>query len=381
VPDVSDLAGDEDGDGYFIYIDGEPASEGGTSLASPLMMGQWARIQAAAPARVQAKGGLGFADPLIYKQASSADKCSAAPCSGTYARDFFNITHSEDIGDTGGFVGAPVSTGIDIGNGAYAPGPGWSYASGWGSINVGNFAQDVDGSIRAADRYSGAERAAPEVCKATMFSPAGNATDPVDVSLGDSPGADLTQATLSSPNAKTITATLKVPDLSAGPSLDATAGITFYVAWEFKGLVYYAQATEASKGSWTFSTGNTGPFEVGGETRGGSYTDLSKSTATGHVDTASGVITINVPTIDVGSPKARALLTDPQAFDQTELGVPGVDTIALTIDSADSRRAYSLDDGQLDSIGAAVVVGGKGCTNRLPRTTLRTAETGVLGRK
>ena len=61
--------------------------------------------------------------------------------------------------------------------------------------------------------------------------------------------------------------------------------------------------------------------------------------------------------------------------------MPGVDTIALTIDSADSRRAYSLDDGQLDSIGAAVVVGGKGCTNRLPRTTLRTAETGVLGRK
>ena len=57
------------GDAYFIYIDGEPSSEGGTSLASPLMMGQWARIQAAASARVQRSGGLGFADETIYNQA------------------------------------------------------------------------------------------------------------------------------------------------------------------------------------------------------------------------------------------------------------------------------------------------------------------------
>jgi hypothetical protein len=144
--------------------------------------------------------------------------------------------------------------------------------------------------------------------------------------------------------------------------------------------VYFAQATEESKGKWTFSTGNTGPFEVGGVTSGGSYNDLSTSTATGHVDTATGVITIDVPTIDVGSPKAGSLLTDPQAFDQNLVGAP-IDKLALTIDSADNRRLYSVDDGQLDSIGAAVVVGGKGCSNKLPRTTLYTAQTGVLGRK
>jgi hypothetical protein len=48
----------------------------------------------------------------------------------------------------------------------------------------------------------------------------------------------------------------------------------------------------------------------------------------------------------------------------------------LTIDSAVNRRAYSVDDGQLDSIGTSVVVGGKGCSNKLPRTNLRTAQTG-----
>jgi hypothetical protein len=377
-PDVADLSGDYDGDGYFIYIDGEPASEGGTSLSSPLMLGQWARIQSAAPAKVQKKGGLGFADPLIYKQAASADTCSAAPCTGTYARDFFNILQSEDVGDEGGFAGAPVSTGITVGNGAYEPGPGWSYTSGWGSINVANFAHDVDGSIFAADRYTGAERAAIDVCKATMYSPVGNATDPVDVSIGNSPGADLTQATLSSPNKQTIAATLTVPRLSAGPSLDEDSGIAFYVAWEFKGLVYYAQAIEASKGSWSFSTGNTGPFEVAGKTQAGRYTDLTTSKATGHVDTATGVITIDVPTIDVGSPKAGSLLIDPQALAQGLTGVSGVDTLALTIDSAANRRAYSVDDGQLDSIGTSVVVAGKGCSKTLPRTSLKTAATGVV---
>ena len=56
VPDVADMSGNTTGDEYFIYIDGEPSGEGGTSLASPLMMGQWTRVQAAAPAKVQRTG-------------------------------------------------------------------------------------------------------------------------------------------------------------------------------------------------------------------------------------------------------------------------------------------------------------------------------------
>ncbi len=82
IPDVADLSGNVTGDGYFIYIDGEPSSEGGTSLSSPLMLGQWARVQAAASKTVASKGGVGFADPLIYAQAKDADTCSATPCAG-----------------------------------------------------------------------------------------------------------------------------------------------------------------------------------------------------------------------------------------------------------------------------------------------------------
>ena len=69
VPDVADMSGNVTGDAYFIYIDGEPSSEGGTSLSSPLMMGQWARVQSAAPAKVQRAGGLGYANETIYRQA------------------------------------------------------------------------------------------------------------------------------------------------------------------------------------------------------------------------------------------------------------------------------------------------------------------------
>ena len=100
------------------------------------MLGQWARLQAAAPTSVQSKGGVGFADPVIYAQAKDADTCSATPCAAapTYNRDFFDITQSE----------------FGAGNGAFQPGPGWDYASGWGSLNVANFITDVDHTTSAA---------------------------------------------------------------------------------------------------------------------------------------------------------------------------------------------------------------------------------------
>ena len=56
VPDIGMLSGNITGDGYFIYSDGVPASEGGTSLSSPLMLGQWARVQAAASKSYPVRG-------------------------------------------------------------------------------------------------------------------------------------------------------------------------------------------------------------------------------------------------------------------------------------------------------------------------------------
>jgi hypothetical protein len=355
VPDVADLSGNTEGDAYFIYIDDAPSSEGGTSLSSPLMMGQWTRIQSAAPANVQTSGGLGYADPVIYAQAASADTCTVAPCTGTYARDFNDVTASEDVGDLAGSQGAGsltgingIDTGIGTGNGEYNDSPGWDYASGWGSLNVANFMQDVDKTTTATDAYTGTEQPAVSVCTATMASPAGNATDPVEVQLGNIPAADITASSLAA-SASTVTATFTVPGLSDGPAPYGT-DIDFTAAWLYDGTVYTATADDA----------------VGKVT----YSDSAKpSEATG--SSTATTVTITVPTSDVGSPPAGALLQDPQAYSAIIAAV-----LPFTADSSDSLRLDSVDDGQLDSIGEDVVVGGvsgANCSNTLPVTNLTTA--------
>jgi pseudomonalisin len=341
VPDVADMSGNELGNAYFIYIDGEPSSEGGTSLASPLMMGQWTRVQAAASSAVQKRGGLGFADETIYRQAAGADSCTSsetAPCSSkTYARDFFDVTESE--------AGA--------GNGAYQPGPGWDYASGWGSLNVANFAQDVDGTTNAAKPYGRAEKPAVVVATASSTGPEGDATDPVDVSLGNDASLNITHATLSASASKGITATLSGPDIGALPPPDAGGGSSFFVAWLDGATVYYARANESAAGSWTFTSGNTGTY---GESSTYKFNDTENSAATGSVDSDTGTITIQVPASEVGSPKAGSLLTVPQALDQLNVGTPAV-WVGLTTDSADNLAPASQDGGASLSIGQAVRVG------------------------
>jgi hypothetical protein len=73
------------------------------------MMGMWARVQAAA------RGGTGFADPLIYAVGKNA---------------------TQDAAD---FNDYEVGT-----NGAYQALPGWDYVTGWGTPNLTPFMKDVD---------------------------------------------------------------------------------------------------------------------------------------------------------------------------------------------------------------------------------------------
>jgi pseudomonalisin len=392
VPDVSDMSGNVTGDAYFIFIDARPSSEGGTSLSSPLMVGQWARVQAGASPAVQKAGGLGFADQTIYDQASSADSCSsaltataaatAACTSIPYAQDFNDVTESE----------------YGAGNGAYQPGPGWDYASGWGSFDVTNLIADVDchsqsdgcvtglppGTLyslgrwnHAAGSYSGPILATepygvrPEPAQvgslATLDGPQGWSTDPVDVSAvvpgpgqqsdgpplplpGDNdtnnydPSLDITGATLAASNQShcgtdavagiCVTVTISGPYLgSLPPPTAGQGGDSFYVAWLYAGTVYYAQATEAAlTGAWSFSSGNT---------TGGNYNDTASSAANGTLtqDGDVSTLTIYVPGSEVApatSPlQAGSLLADPQAFSVLDVGSLDAAYLQLTTDSAD----------------------------------------------
>ena len=107
IPDVATLSGNVLGNGYFIYIDGQPSSEGGTSLSSPLMMGIWARIQAASTAA----RGVGFANPTIYRLGTTH-----------YAKDFYDVTSEAESwvedqllrGDAARQRGVPARPGLGL---------------------------------------------------------------------------------------------------------------------------------------------------------------------------------------------------------------------------------------------------------------------------
>jgi pseudomonalisin len=113
-PDVAAMSGDIATNAYDIYEDGAASTEGGTSLSSPLWVGMWTRVQAAAPAP-----GLGFADPTFYAIGTGHE--------GDYANDFYDIT---------------LGT-----NGLYQAGTGWDYVSGWGVPDVTHLTQDLDGTL------------------------------------------------------------------------------------------------------------------------------------------------------------------------------------------------------------------------------------------
>jgi pseudomonalisin len=106
---VPDVAFDADpNSGAEITVDGASEQVGGTSLASPLFVGTWARM-------LQAKGStLGFAAPLIYADAA-----------GHAATDFHDVTSGNNSGETAA--------------------AGWDYTTGFGSIIASSFVNNVGG--------------------------------------------------------------------------------------------------------------------------------------------------------------------------------------------------------------------------------------------
>jgi subtilase family serine protease len=115
VPDIAAQSGDIATNGYAIYSDGAATEEGGTSLSSPLSLGMWARVQAAAPS-----GGLGFANPVFY-------------------------AHEGDFYDIGNPTDTPASP--PTSNGYFVSGTGWDNVTGLGVMDVTNLTQAVDGTL------------------------------------------------------------------------------------------------------------------------------------------------------------------------------------------------------------------------------------------
>jgi kumamolisin len=103
---VPDIAGDADPlTGFTFLIDGQLSQIGGTSAATPL----WAATTALINQDLRAKGlrEVGWANPAIYWMGANQSSFSTSP--------FHDVTFGNNL--------------------AYNAGPGWDFATGWGSMD------------------------------------------------------------------------------------------------------------------------------------------------------------------------------------------------------------------------------------------------------
>jgi pseudomonalisin len=282
-PDVAAMSGDIATNAYDIYEDGTASTEGGTSLSSPLWVGMWTRVQAAAPAR-----GLGFADPTFYAIGTGQE--------GDYAKDFFDVT---------------IGT-----NGLYQAGTGWDYVSGWGVPDVTNLTQDLDGTLVPRDD-SGPKKIAPPHLRCGVLWK--NAPHTATDTLGNSdPQLSLVQGSMHlASGGDNLVVDLDVTNLSETVPTGATAE-DWYMTWTDGGTTYFAQAQlGATPGATpTFSdgtivlTGTDHEYQV-------AHTDTGSFTAG-----ADGTVEIDVPLANIGSPAPASVLSQPSGSTFTEEGVP-----------------------------------------------------------
>ena len=303
-PDVAAMSGDVSDNGYNIVENGSltPGAGAGTSLSSPLWVGMWTRIQAAAPPlytqTVAAKGrsrhaaatvsfpGLGFADWPIYRVAESR----------AYGNDFFDVT---------------LGT-----NGLYHATTGWDYVSGWGVPDVTNLMQTLDGTTTPTNNVVPPPPATtPNPCNALWQNKAHTATD----TFGNSdPQLTLLQGDIApSADGKSLVVKLSVEDLSATVPPGAT-GADWYATWTYKGTEYFAQAQLGL-------IPGAGPAYSDGTVQvvGSSHQFQAAHTDTGSFVTGKdGVVKVVVPLANIGSPPSGAVLSGPAGETDIEIGVP-----------------------------------------------------------
>jgi pseudomonalisin len=210
-PDVAAISGDVvTGNGLLIKSDNGADSQGaGTSLSSPLWLGVWTRIQAAASGK-----GLGFANYKIYKLAQSSG-----------GRDFYDVT----IGD----------------NQPYPAKPGYDNTTGWGTPEISQIMQDLTGRLTPAHSTTPAPivTSPSTTCGSLFTDPAGddNYSFGIGAGLGASPQLDiLSGRVFLSPDGQTLRTVIAVNNLST--DIPTGGGENDYqMVFTFGGTQYFTQ--------------------------------------------------------------------------------------------------------------------------------------------
>jgi pseudomonalisin len=210
-PDVATISGDvATGNGLLINSDNGADSQGaGTSLSSPLWLGVWTRIQAAASGK-----GLGFANYKIYKLAQSSG-----------GRDFYDVT----VGD----------------NQPYPAKPGYDNTTGWGTPEISQIMQDLTGRLTPSHNTLPAPvvTSPSTTCGSVFTDPAGddNYSFGAGAGAGASPQLDILGGrVVLSPDGQTLRTIVTVNNLST--TIPTGGGENDYqMVFTFGGNQYFTQ--------------------------------------------------------------------------------------------------------------------------------------------
>ena len=346
IPDVSAESGDIATNGYATVMGGVPNEQGaGTSLSSPLWVGMWTRVQAAAKP-TDGKYTLGFADPVLYKIGTNTTEDPNA---------FFNIG--------GGAPSSPVTS-----NGYYTSLPrtptvdpsGWSYTSGLGSPNLIPLARYATGNQKLVPTDDIPPRKAKDCGQPGLAACSGSGgscsatsglwTNPPhtaqDLFGNSDPQLTLLEGNMAlSTDGSTLRVLLTISDLTDTVPTGAEAD-EWYGLWTYDGTEYFANAqlTALPDATPTFSdgtitkTGNTNNYDPVNTDDTGSFTLGT-----------NGVVEIDVPLSNVGSPSPGAAFTSPSGQTFIAIGDPDAESLLESVDTGGPTCNYTLGGGPTGS--------------------------------
>ena len=280
--------------GALVIVDGAANQQiGGTSLASPLFVGSWARTMAA-------KGtSLGFAAPLIYKLPTSA---------------FHDVTSGNNSGETAA--------------------AGWDYTTGFGSLIVSQVVANV-GSTGGGGGGTGGTPVAnfSDTVSGLTATFTDSSTDSGGTlsahawTFGDGSTSTATSPSHTYAAAGTYSVTETVTDSVSGTTSSKTASVTVTASGGGSSQLIVNGGFETGAASpWTLSAGTLCSNSTcsGEVAHGGSYFVWLDGYGTKHTDTASQTVTIP-------SGKTSATLSYYLHIDTAETGSTAYDKLTVQV--------------------------------------------------
>lgn len=343
VPDIAAQSGDIVTNGYGIYYDGSATQQGGTSLSSPLSLGMWARVQAAAPQNSSSSDcapycGNGLADPSLYQHESA----------------FYDIGNPNDTPPS-----PPTS------NGYFVSGPGWDYTSGLGVMNVTPLTQALDGSttpindvpspnsntvsyydgtngslLSTSGGGSGSGNPVDAACVPLWSAPNAQAVAAIDPTGTDYPQMALVQGDIHN-TSTSLTTVLTVNDMkdSAGSTPPYGTANEYYMYWTYAGTTYFTNAEVTVAGTIDYSYGTVNKVGTSNQYQS------AGSLTTGSITTGpDGQISVTVPLSDVGHPGPGAVLTGLGGESDELVGVPTAGGSLQVLDTQAANYPYTLGE-------------------------------------